>query len=211
MKQVKDWAYLLFRPKWERWLYKLLRKASCDKYLRLDTVLYDYCRPTEMEGKIFKAGVDAMFIGWIGIFDAKFSSKKQFCPSIHGVSRQEVLCNQTLKEYLKAMADYIASDKVSAADRHFLKELAHDDFLGLRQCWFNRQKAAKELVSKISENGAFFVRCLYEPNFGGVQSGLVDNIKTGLRSSLKIKASRVETSRDIPNWATLVAYYCSVS
>jgi len=223
MKTIKEWAYLLFRPKWERRLYKLLKNASLDKHLCLDTVLYDYCLPEEMEGKIFKAGVDAMFIGWLGQVDAKVSARKLYALQAQNVvigleplpdgsapsiaTHEAVVLNSPLKEYLRQMARYVKSDKVSDADRCYLKGLSRNEFLGLAGIWQERQKAARRMILVLQENN-IEAKDLYVDNFSGANYLKQQNIKACFRQVVDVKASKVSSS--FPNnWTTLMAYCCS--
>ena len=193
--QIKEWVYLLFRPKWERRLYKLLKKASYDKNLRLDTVLYDYCPPEEVKGKIFKAGVDAMFIGWLGLFNTELTASD-------GI-------NPTLKFYLEQMACYVSSDDVSESDRNYLKDLANREYLGLSQCWQKRQQTACQILGVLMENG-IARDDLYIADFVGVGYKTFQRIKTDLRQAIGLKAAQTATKFDLSNWATLTAYFCSL-
>lgn len=223
MKKIKEWAYLLFRPKWERRLYKLLKNASLDKNLCLGTVLYDYCSSEKEEGKFFKAGIDAMFIGWIGCFNTKISARKLYALQAQNVvigleplpdgsapdvaTHEAVVLNSPLKEYLKHMARYIESDEVLDCNRHYLKSLSETDFLGLTGVWQKRQKAACQMVRLLVEK-EIKAEELYIDDFNGADYKEQQNIKLCFRHIIDIKASRA-TSSFPDNWATLVAYYCS--
>lgn len=224
MKKIKDWVYLLFRPKWERRLYKLLKNASLDKNLCLDTVLYDYCLPEEKEGKVFKAGVDAMFIGWLGHFNAKVSSPKLYALQAQNVifgleampdgsapeiaTHEAVVCNPSLRDYLKQIACYVKSDEVSDSDRLFLKELSERRYLGLFDVWKKRQKASCQMIFALAEKG-IKAQELYVDDFNGADYKEQQNIKLCFRHIVDVKASRASSS--FPNnWATLVAYYASL-
>jgi len=225
MKKIKEWVYLLFRPKWERRLYKLLKNASLDRNLNLDTVLYSYCPPEETEGKVFKAGIDAMFIGWLGLFDARVTAEKSY-----GLQAQEVMIELspmpdgsvpevathelihgkvTLREYLKQIAHYVVSDYFSESDRYYLKDLAGRDFLGLALCWQHRQKAVQDMLLVLADKGVSAPQ-MYAPNFADIGYKELLDIKLCLRKKIAIKASTVATKRKISNWTTLIAYYASV-
>ena len=225
MIKIKEWGYLLFRPKWERRLYKLLRKTSYDRSLCLDTVLYDYCPTEERDGKIFKAGVDAMFIGWLGVFDAKHSAKHIYCLQAQEVviglepmpdgtapefaTHEGFLCNRTLREYLQRIAAYVSSENVSDTDRDYLKNLREYEYLGLVPCWLRRQKAVRKMIAVLIENGVS-AKALYADNFSGADAKTIQNMKVCLRQAIGIRASKAATTADISNWATLIAYYASV-
>ncbi len=225
MKQINEWVYLLFRPKWERRLYKLLRHASLDSTLSLDTVLYSYCPPDGIEGKVFKAGIDAMFIGWLGLFDARITAEKSYalqaqeviielCPMPDGsapeIATHELIHGKvTLREYLKLIARYVASDYLSESDRTYLKDLASRSFLGLALCWQHRQKAAKDMLEVLVGNGVSASQ-MYAADFANPDHRELQNIKLDLRKKIAIKASVAAAKKDCSNWATLVAYYCSV-
>lgn len=220
MKQIRDWAYLLFRPKWERLLYKLLRKVSNDENLRLGTVLYDYCHPGHMDGKLFKSGVDAMFIGWLGRFNAKRSASLQAQEMTVGlepmpdgtapaIATHEVfLCNRTLKEYLQRMAAYISSENVSNRDRDYLKDLLEYKCLGLFSCWQGRQIAARKMITILAEKG-ISAEELYADNFADLDSEKVQSTIVCLGQAVGITNSHDATKTRLPNWATVVACYCS--
>lgn len=225
MKKIKEWAYLLFRPRWERRLYKLLKNASLDQDLSLDTVIYSYCPPEEMDGKVFKAGIDAMFIGWLGLFDAKITVEKSYVLQAQGVmiglasmpdgsppefaTHERIHGKMTLREYLKLIARYVVSDYFSENDRLYLKDLVRRDFLGLSLCWLHRQIAAQSMLLELADKGVP-VSQMYASNFADIDHKELQTIKLGLRKKIAIKASAVATPNDCSNWATLLAYYCSV-
>jgi hypothetical protein len=224
MKKIKDWVYLLFRPKWERRLYKLLKHASCQKSLCLDTLLYGYRPSQEMEGKLFKAGIDAMFIGWLGFFNAKNSAKYLYSQKAQNVvfelasmsdssapevaMHKTIMCNLTLGEYLESMAVYVTSDNVSENDRLYLTDLSRREYLGLSQCWQKRQKAAQKMLIVLFEEG-IKPHQIYAENFAGADYATVLKIKTKLRKAVDLKASQA-TTKGVNDWASMLAYFASL-
>ena len=78
MGNVKDWAYMLFRPKMERKLFNLLRLAS-SKQLCLDSVLVDVVPSHVMdENQIYKLSVDAFVFGVLDrTYDVSLTARKE--------------------------------------------------------------------------------------------------------------------------------------
>lgn len=223
MKKIRDYLYLLFRPKWERRLYKLLRNASRNNALYLDTVLYDFCNSDDAEEKILKAGVDAMFVGWVGVFDVINSSKQQYRLQAQDVNfdfssdgdavseyatHKVLYYNQPLKYYIRAMARYISSDKVSNADRQFLVDLLDCEFLGLRRTWERRQVAIR-LMMQVLLDSDISINNWYSENFADADYKCAFGIRAKFCEKVGIKHSAVPPRVSANNWMSVMAYYAS--
>ncbi len=149
MGNVKDWAYMLFRPKMERKLFNLLRLAS-SKQLCLDSVLVDVVPSHVMdENQIYKLSVDAFVFGVLDrTYDVSLTARKERYHDCSDVCREEPKCNVSVKEYVKNLAVIIKQNKVTTVTE--IENLMCGSRL-LQAVWNDLQQAGRIMYNALSD------------------------------------------------------------
>jgi len=205
-KDAKDWAYMLFRPKTEKMLFRLFKTACSDK-LNLNSILVDTAPSRFMDGNlIYKLSVDAFMFNILpDIYDVSVTARKEQYHDRQEICRIENKCNTSVRDYIRCMAKIINKSNISFSSifNYLMK-----DIMRLKQSWSDLQCAGIAVYNLLNKEFDIRDDDFYAHGYPKFNCFQMNSLEHKIAKLLKIPYNRPQNVI-LKNLATIIAYHVS--